>query len=356
MTNRTDVERAAAVAAPVLLAIACFFVLRPFALALIWAAILAFATWPIYVWVERLCRGSRSWASLVMCALVLVVLIGPFVIIGVSLADDAKKLFLTVKAAVESGLPNLPDWLAGVPWVGEKIQGIWSRIQQDPHGVLTGVREWASVHRDWFFGGGLAVMNGLILCGLTVFMLYFFYCDGREIASWAREILRHLMGDRADSILETVARTVRGVLYGMLGTALAQAALAWIGFLVAGVPLSILWGFLTFFLSLVPAGPPFIWVPACIWLFSKGSTVAAVLLALWGTFAISGVDNIVKPYLISRGAQMPFVLVLIGVAGGVLAFGAIGLFAGPVVLAVAYGLLSYTVAPPGQVDASPLSK
>jgi len=125
----------------------------------------------------------------------------------------------------------------------------------------------------------------------------------------------------------------------VLGTALAQAIVAWIGFLIAGVPGSLLWAVLTFFLSIVPVGPPVIWISATVWLASQGSTGWAVFMALWGIIAISGVDNVVKPLLISRGSSLPFILVLLGVLGGVISFGFIGLFIGPTLLAVGYRLL-----------------
>lgn len=278
-------------------------------------------------------------AALLLCALVVLVLIGPFVIAGIALADDARELIRVVQSAVQAGLPDLPAWMTDMPWAGAKIQSFWARLQQDPHSILTAAQNWAAARRNWFFGGGLAVLHGLIMAGVTVFTLFFCYKDGTAILAWFHAILSRMAGARAGMIAETIDLTVKGVLYGMMGTAIAQALMAWIGFLVAGVPLSLLWGFLTFFFSLIPAGPPFIWVPACIWLLVKGHTIKAILLAVWGTFVISGIDNVVKPYLISRGANMPFVLVLIGVVGGVLAFGAIGLFAGPVILAVAFALL-----------------
>jgi predicted PurR-regulated permease PerM len=139
-------------------------------------------------------------------------------------------------------------------------------------------------------------------------------------------------------VADTVSRTVRGVMYGLLGTALAQAAVA-VGFLIAGVPAVALLSVATFLFSLIPVGPPLIWGGATIWLFNQGSTGWAIFMLVWGMFVISGVDNVVKPMLISRGSSLPFILVLLGVMGGVLAFGFVGLFIGPTLLAVGLGLL-----------------
>jgi predicted PurR-regulated permease PerM len=140
-------------------------------------------------------------------------------------------------------------------------------------------------------------------------------------------------------VLTTVSRTVRGVMYGMLGTALAQALVAVVGFLIAGVPAVPLLGIGTFLFSLVPVGPPLIWGGAALWLFDQGRPGWGVFMLLWGFFLISGVDNVVKPLLISRGSSLPFLLVLLGVLGGVMAFGFVGLFIGPTLLAVGYSLL-----------------
>jgi predicted PurR-regulated permease PerM len=159
--------------------------------------------------------------------------------------------------------------------------------------------------------------------------------------------MERVIGASTDSVAMTVSRTVRGVMFGMLGTALAQALVAVVGFLIAGVPAAPLLGVLTFVFSLIPVGPPIIWGGAAIWLFQQGNTAWGIFMLIWGVLLISGVDNVVKPMLISRGSSLPFVLVLLGVLGGVLAFGFVGIFIGPTLLAVAYGLLlTWTGTPP----------
>jgi predicted PurR-regulated permease PerM len=150
--------------------------------------------------------------------------------------------------------------------------------------------------------------------------------------------------------------TIRSVVYGILGTAFAQSILAAIGMWIAGVPGALLWAMLTFFLSVIPVGPPLVWGTATLWLLSQGSIGWAVFMGLWGFFGISGIDNIVKPYLISRGSHLPFILTLVGVLGGALAFGFIGVFLGPLLLALGYRLLQEWVstepAPPARLPHS----
>jgi predicted PurR-regulated permease PerM len=147
--------------------------------------------------------------------------------------------------------------------------------------------------------------------------------------------------------------TVRGVVYGILGTAIVQGVIAGIGFLIAGIPGAMLLGMLTFFLSVVPMGPPLVWIPCTIWLFSQGRTGMGIFMIVWG-IGVSSIDNVVKPWLISQGSAMPFVLIFFGVLGGALAFGFIGVFLGPTLLAVAYRLIeewSRTSREPNREDA-----
>jgi len=145
-------------------------------------------------------------------------------------------------------------------------------------------------------------------------------------------------GEMTGRLLQIIGGTINGVVYGIVGTGIAQAIAAVIGFLIAGVPGALMLGFLTFFFSLIPAGPPVIWISAAAWLFYNEQPGWGIFMAIWGFFVISSIDNIVKPLLISRGASLPFALVLLGVVGGVLAFGFVGIFLGPVLLAVGFNL------------------
>jgi predicted PurR-regulated permease PerM len=174
---------------------------------------------------------------------------------------------------------------------------------------------------------------------LAAFVAFFLDRDGHTMRAALRVGMDKIMGEQAQEVSDTVSRTVTGVMYGMLGTALAQAAVAAVGFLIAGVPGVALLAVATFLFSLVPVGPPLIGGGAAIWLFFQGSTGWGIVMLVYGLVAFCGVDNVVKPMLISRGSSLPFLLVLLGVMGGVLAFGFVGLFIGPTLLAVALGLL-----------------
>jgi len=174
------------------------------------------------------------------------------------------------------------------------------------------------------------------------------------LAARLQEVTRRIAGTRAQQLVDLAVTTVRGVVYGILGSLLAQGILAGVGFLVAGVPGAFLLGFLTLFLSLVPGGPALLWLPASIWLSKQGATGWAIFLALWGLFVVGTADNVIKPYLIGRGSDLPFILVLLGVLGGAIAFGVIGIFLGPTLLAVGYTVVrDWALAEPIAAAATP---
>jgi predicted PurR-regulated permease PerM len=174
---------------------------------------------------------------------------------------------------------------------------------------------------------------------LSVLVAFFLFRDGEAAAARLQHATLRVAGPDARYLLDVAGQTVNSVVYGILGTALAQGVLAGIGFWVAHVPGASLLGLATFFLSVVPVGPPLIWGSAAVWLYYQGELGWAIFLALWGLLVVSMVDNFLKPFIISRGSSLPFILVFLGVLGGVVAFGFIGVFLGPTLLAVGYRIL-----------------
>ncbi|HEY8190394.1 MAG TPA: AI-2E family transporter, partial [Micavibrio sp.] len=186
---------------------------------------------------------------------------------------------------------------------------------------------------------GASIGRGVIDLSIGVLITFFFFCNGTQAAKHLRNLIERFVGHRGQYLLYVSKKTMIGVVYGILGTALAQGGLATIGFWIAGVPGAPFLGLLTFLLSFLPFGPPMIWIPASIWLFSQGHIGMGVFMSLWGLCAVSAIDNLVRPYFISLGTNLPFLLVLLGVLGGIIAFGFIGLFIGPTLLAVAYTIV-----------------
>lgn len=319
---------------------ACLWVMAPFISALLWGAILAYASWPLMRVLTRWLNGRESLAAgiLTLCWMLLVVL--PLVWLGFNLADHIRDAINFVRDVQVDGLPEAPGWLGSIPLVGERLLAMWNTIDQQGAAFMASIKPYLGQVGNWLLARSAQIGSGLLELTLSLVFVFFFYRDGPRLEAFTLRLLQRLIGERAGYYLELVAATVQRVVNGVIGTAAAQALLALIGFLIAGVPGALVLGIFTFLLSLIPMGPPLVWIPAVAWLVWQGDYGYAVFLAVWGTFIISGVDNVLKPYLISRGGNLPLVVVLLGVFGGLLAFGFIGLFIGPTLLAVAYSLLS----------------
>ncbi|MGE6791165.1 AI-2E family transporter [Pseudomonas guineae] len=324
---------------------ASLWVLAPFWSALFWAAVLSFASWPVMRVLTRLLGGRQSLAAGLLTLVWTVVVAVPLVMLGFNLADHIKDFTALLKGFQVEGLPPVPAWLAGVPLVGERLVGFWLTIDQQGAAFFATVRPYLGQVGNWLLARSAQIGSGMLELALSLILVFFFYRDGPRLAAFAQSLLKRLIGMRADHYLELVAGTVQRVVNGVIGTAAAQAILAWLGFAIAGVPGAMVLGVLTFGFSLIMV-PPLIWGPAVAWLFWQGEVGMGIFLLIWGIFVISGVDNILKPYLISRGGNLPLIVVLLGVFGGILAFGFMGLFLGPTLLAVAYSLLSDWVGTP----------
>ena len=318
---------------------ATLWVMAPFMSALLWGAILAFASWPLMRLLTRVLGGRETLAASVLTVAWILIVALPLVWLGFNLADHIRDTVVFVRDVQVDGLPDAPDWLGGIPFVGERLVSGWQSLDQQGAALLASVKPYLGQVGNWLLARSAQIGSGVLELTLSLIFVFFFYRDGPRLSAFVLRLLNRLVGERADYYLELVAGTVQRVVNGVIGTAAAQGLLALIGFLIAGVPGAIVLGLVTFMLSLIPMGPPLAWIPATGWLVWKGEYGMAVFLGIWGTFVISGVDNVLKPYLISRGGNLPLVIVLLGVFGGVIAFGFIGLFIGPTLLAVGYSLL-----------------
>jgi predicted PurR-regulated permease PerM len=333
------IEQLVGIALLALLAIGCFLVLRPFLSALLWGLILAFSAWPLHArLVERL-GGRRTLAAGLMTLLIAAVFILPLVAVGTGLADSVAKVISIGRTLLAQGLPGPPVWVADLPMVGGQLHAYWQGLAQQGTAWTGALDPYLEQARSWALGTGLRLGEAILQVSLSVLAAFFVFRDGAAGARHLATAVERLAGPRAQTLLAVAGGTVKGVVYGIIGTALAQGSLQAIGLWLAGVPAAFFLGFLTFFLSFVPMGPALVWLPATAWLFYKGALGWGVFMALWGFFVVSGVDNILKPYLISRGSNLPLILVFLGVLGGILAFGFLGVFLGPTLLALAYTLV-----------------
>ncbi|WP_017134458.1 AI-2E family transporter [Pseudomonas fluorescens] len=319
---------------------ASFWVMAPFWSALFWGAVLAFASWPLMRLLTRWLGGRESLAAGILTLGWMLLVAVPLVWLGFNLADHVRDAVGLIKDIQVDGLPAAPAWLNSIPFVGERLVATWDSIDQQGAALMVSIKPYLGQVGNWLLARSAQIGGGILELTLSLVFVFFFYRDGPRLAMFAHRLLERLIGERAGYYIELVAGTVQRVVNGVIGTAAAQALLALIGFLIAGVPGALVLGIVTFLLSLIPMGPPLVWIPATAWLAWKGDYTYAVFLGVWGTFIISGVDNVLKPYLISRGGNLPLVIVLLGVFGGLIAFGFIGLFIGPTLLAVAYSLLT----------------
>ncbi|KQQ47270.1 hypothetical protein ASF61_01040 [Duganella sp. Leaf126] len=332
-------------AAVILLVIGCLIVLRPFVAAILFACAITISSWPLYLRLLSEVGGRRSVAAAVMSVGLTLLILVPLALVTWNIADNASSFYDHFKASLDSGTLAPPAWLRDLPLVGEMIDNYLRRLLGSREELLNVAKNLLEPARHLLLGGSVLLGSGVAQVSLAVFVSFFLYRDGVTMLSSLSRAMDRLIGaEQASSVSDTIARTVRGVMYGLLGTALAQSVVAAVGFLIAGVPAVALLSVATFLLSLIPVGPPIIWIGATIWLFDHGQTGWAIFMAIWGVLLISGVDNVVKPLLISRGSSLPFILVLLGVMGGVLAFGFVGLFIGPTLLAVGLGLLRHYTA------------
>lgn len=339
METQNRIEQIIGITAVLFLGIGCFVVLRPFISALLWAAILCFSTWPLYLWLERVFQGKRTLAALMMMFLMALILVVPFMVVGFSLADNVTRMISTIREFLNEGAPDPPSWIGQLPIVGEIVEKSWREMAHNSDKLMETLKDFIGRSRGWLLERSLDLGQGILQLSLSVLIAFFFYRDGNIVVSKMNDVIRHIVGDRTQHLLDVVGKTIKGVVYGILGTAIAQGTLATLGFWISGVPAPLLLGLMTFFLSLLPIGPPLIWIPATLWLFYNHHPYWGIFIGLWGIGVISSVDNFLKPYIISRGINLPFVLVFLGVLGGIITFGFLGVFLGPTLLAVGYSVV-----------------
>jgi predicted PurR-regulated permease PerM len=337
--TRSTLERNLAWAILAILLGGCLLVLLPFVSAAIWAAVLSFSIWPLYRRLTGVLGGRATLAASLMALGLICVILVPFIIVGVTLADNVQELTTATRRWMNAGPPAPPEWLATVPWVGPQAAEYWQSLAADSSKLLAAVERLIEPLTGWLLAGGLALGGGLAELALSILIAFFLLCDGGVVAERLNTAVARIGGERGPHLLALAGNTVRGVVYGFLGTALVQALMAGVGFLIAGVPGAFLLALMTFFLSAVPFGPALIWLPAAAWLFRQDLTSWSIFMVIWGV-GVSSVDNFVKPWIISQGSAMPFLLIFFGTVGGALAFGLIGVFIGPTLLAVGYRLLA----------------
>ena len=321
-------------------AIGCVLVLYPFISALLWAAILVFTTWPVFEWLRARLRLSNGPAAGLMVALTAVVVVLPIVLAAPSRSDDIRQLRAAIEDSLKSGLPLAPGWLFDIPLVGPTVGELWNHWAEDIGVMLSALQPYFGIALENGLHVLLGIAGGVLMFLLALFAAFFIYVNGEAMAAHVKLLLHRIAGGRADRLILVTGNTVRGVVYGILGTAIVQGILTAIGLGMAGVPRAMLLGGTAGLLAVLPVGAPLIWIPATIWLLSTGHLGWGIFLAVYGSIVISGADSLIRPWFIARGAHLPFLLTILGVMGGAIAFGLLGIFLGPVLLGVGYTLMN----------------
>lgn len=357
MTN-TRFEQYARTVAVALLAIGCFFVLRPFLGAIIFAGILVFSTWPIFERLRHKLGGGSSRAALVVVLVLIVALAVPVALSAQTIVAHSSEVFEAFRGFLDRKEAfQLPAFIANIPVLGPWLDEYTQTLVLGEGELASLVRRFSEPAKDFMVAIGHGIAAGLVQVLLALFVAFFLYRDGEQARKLLLGMVTRLAGpERGGALLATAQSAVRGVVYGLIGTALVQGAVAFVGFVIAGVPGAFLLGALTFILSLVPMGPVIIWGGAAAWLHFHGEDGWAIFMVIYGIVVISSVDNFVKPMLMSRAGNLSMLLVVLGVFGGAVAFGFIGLFVGPALLALAWNIFKTWLELPALESEAPPAK
>ncbi len=321
------------------LVVVSFWIVQPFLMATAWGTMLAVATWPLLLRVEAWVGRRRSIAVIVMTTALLLVLIVPVYFGVTAIVDNTTQIAAWSNVVARRGLPPPPVWVSEIPLVGTRVMARWREAAAvTPEELASRLAPVATTAVLWFVGqvGNLTLL--LVQLVLTLFVVVVAYANGETFGDAMERFARRVAGGHGDEAVHLAARAVRAVALGVIVTALAQAALVGLGFAVAGVPFAAILTALAFILSIAQIGPGLVLIGATVWVYVRSGVVWGTVFLVWA-IVCGTLDNVLRPALIKRGVDLPLLLVFAGVVGGLVAFGVIGLFVGPVVLAVAYTFL-----------------
>ncbi len=329
------------------------WVLRPFLAATVWATMIVVATWPWLISLQRLMGGRRAPAVTIMSLAMLFLLVSPLWWAISTIAERSDQLIALGKDLATNGLPNAPEWVESIPLVGGKIAELWKGfVSGGASGIVDHVSPYAAETGKWVISqfGGLGGM--LIQFLLVVTIAAILYSTGEQASLATRRFGRRLAGERGEKMVILAGQAIRGVAMGVGVTAVVQTLLGGVGMAVAGVPYAGVLSALMLMLCIAQVGPALVLFPAVAWMYYEGSHGWATFLLVW-SLMVASIDNFLRPFLIRRGADLPLLLIFVGVIGGLLGFGLIGIFIGPVVLAITFTLMQAWVdetAPPEVED------
>lgn len=311
-----------------------FMVLREFLLSLTWALIIAYVMWPPYRRLRRRLKNHVTASAAVMTAIIAAVIAMAVYWLAGLLQNELTIAYQTLAANLTDEAYRLPDFIRRIPWLGNYLQELIDRLNSDRAGLTAQFAQWAKQWLGEFakFLGGIG--ENLVKLGVILVTVFFCFRDGDEAVDQLHLGLVKFLGKYQHVYLEAAGQTTRAVVYGLVLAALGQGVLAGFGYAVAGVKAPVLFAAVTSLLALVPMGATLVWIPLSLGLMFMDRFWPGMGLLLWGILVVSTVDNVIRPLVISGASRVPFLVVMFGVLGGLTAFGAVGLFLGPVILAV----------------------
>jgi len=321
------------------LIVASFWILRPFLAATIWATMIVVATWPLMLWLQARLWRRRALAVAAMTLVLLLVFVVPLTLAISTIVLNSDEIVAALKSLASFRVPAPPAWIANMPFVGAKMILAWEQASASGvDGLLARLTPYAGSVTKWFIAEAGNVGFLLVQFLLTLVLAALMYARGETAAAVVGRFGRRLAGERGQSAVRLAGQAIRSVALGVVVTAVVQSMLGGIGLAIASVPFAGLLTAAMLLLCIAQVGPSPVLVPAVVWLYWSGETAWATALLVW-TLIVVTMDNVVRPMLIKRGADLPLLLIFAGVIGGLLAFGLVGIFVGPVVIAVAYTLL-----------------
>ena len=327
-----------------------FWIVRPFLLAMTWATMIAVATWPVLLQAQAWLGGRRSLAVASLTIALLLILVVPLYLGIDAIVENVDRVADWSKSLATFTVPPAPAWVASVPVFGAKLAGRWRElVAAGPEEAAARIAPHARAFVLWFAGQVGSIGMLLVQFLLTVVIAALLYANGESVARGAGHFARRLAGSQGENAVHLAGQAIRGVALGVVVTAIVQSTASGIGLVIVGVPFAAILTAVIFMLCIAQVGPALVLIPAVIWIYSTRGGVWGTGFLVWAIFC-STFDNFLRPLLIKRGAPLPLLLIFAGVVGGLIAFGIIGLFIGPVVLAVAYTLLVDWVFQGGRSD------
>jgi predicted PurR-regulated permease PerM len=327
---------------------ASFWIMRPFLVALVWATMIVVATWPVMLLLQRRLGGRRTLAIVVMTIVMLLVFVLPFWVAISTLAEYSGQVGAWTKSLHEVTFPPPPGFIDGIPVVGSKVAAAWRDAASEGWSALIAkLQPYAVKVLQWLASEAGTVGAVVVQVALTIIITTVLYANGEGFATGVRRFGYRLAGARGVQSIKLAGGAIRGVALGVVVTALVQSILGGVGLAVAGVPFAGVLTVAMLMFCLAQVGPLVVLVPAVVWVYWTGDNVWGTVLLVWTAF-VGTLDNFLRPYLIKKGADLPLLLIFAGVIGGLLAFGLLGIFVGPVVLAVTYKLLESWVDEAGE--------